>query len=89
MRYDAAISCEAFRRHAGVTYQRSANKTATPERQKVMNEAEYFSSEFTDAELDRQADAGEFFLDESGFFLMPTQVEIQEMVVQGEHLLFE
>ena len=50
-----------------------------------MNEAEYFSSEFTDAELDRQADAGEFFLDESGFFLMPTQVEIQEMVVQGEH----
>jgi hypothetical protein len=60
-------------------------KQATPERQKVMNEAEYFSSEFTDAELDAQADAGEFFLDESGFFSMPTQAEIQEMVVQGEH----
>jgi hypothetical protein len=27
VRYDAAISCEAFHRHARVTYRRSANKT--------------------------------------------------------------
>jgi hypothetical protein len=49
-----------------------------------MNEDEYFASEITDAELDAQADAGEFFLDESGFFVMPTQAEIHEMVAQGE-----
>jgi len=29
-----------------------------------MNEAEYFASQFTDSDLNAQADAGEFFLDE-------------------------
>jgi hypothetical protein len=32
----------------------------------------------------RMLTAGKIFLDESGFFLMPTQAEIQEMVVQGQ-----
>jgi hypothetical protein len=34
-----------------------------------MNESEYCAGEFTDADLDALADAGEFYLDESGFRL--------------------
>ena len=37
-----------------------------------MNEGEYYATETTDAEIDAQADSGEFFLDESGFYFMPT-----------------
>ena len=44
-----------------------------------MNESEYYTGEFTDADLNALADAGEFYLDESGFFLMPTQKEMQEL----------
>jgi hypothetical protein len=40
-----------------------------------MNEFQYYSGEFTDADLDVLADAGEFYLHESGFFLIPTQKE--------------
>jgi hypothetical protein len=53
-----------------------------------MNESEYYASEFSDADLDALADAGEFYLDESGFFLMPTQKEMQELAEMGERLLF-
>jgi hypothetical protein len=53
-----------------------------------MNEEEYYATELTDAEIDAQADAGEFYLDESGFFLMPTQKEIQQLARMGETLLF-
>ena len=53
-----------------------------------MNESEYYASEFGDADLDALADAGEFYLDESGFFLMPTQKEMQELAEMGERLLF-
>ena len=42
---------------------------------KAMNESEYCADEFTDADLNALADAGEFYLGESGFFLMPTQKE--------------
>ena len=34
------------------------------------------------------ADAGEFYLDESGFFFMPSQKEMQELAQMGETLLF-
>ena len=53
-----------------------------------MNEPEYYASEITDAELDRLADGGEFYLDESGFYMMPTQEEIQEMADMGDTLSF-
>ena len=44
-----------------------------------MNESEYYAGEFADADLDALADAGEVYLDESGFFLMPTQGEMQKL----------
>ena len=53
-----------------------------------MNEEEYHATELTDAEIDTLADAGEFYLDESGFFLMPTQKEMQKLARMGEALLF-
>jgi hypothetical protein len=53
-----------------------------------MNEEEYYATELTDAEIDALADAGEFYLDESGFFLMPTQKEMQKLAHMGETLLF-
>ena len=53
-----------------------------------MNEEEYYATELTDAEIDALADAGEFYLDESGFFLMPTQKEMQKLTHMGETLLF-
>jgi hypothetical protein len=53
-----------------------------------MNEEEYYATELTDAEIEALADAGEFYLDESGFFLMPTQKEIQQLARMGETLLF-
>lgn len=53
-----------------------------------MSESEYYTSEFTDADLDAQADAGEYYLKDSGFYEMPTQEEIKEMRQVGEALLF-
>jgi len=53
-----------------------------------MNESDYYAGEFTDADLDALADAGDFYLDESGFFLMPTQMEMQELAEMGDTLLF-
>ena len=47
-------------------------------------EAEYYASEFTDAQIDTMADAGDFYLEESGFCLMPTKAEIEKMMVEGE-----
>jgi hypothetical protein len=40
-------------------------------------EAKYYASEFTDAQIDTMADAGDFYLKESGFYLMPTKAEIE------------
>ena len=39
----------------------------------TMNESEYFANEMADSELDAIADAADFYLEESGFFFMPTQ----------------
>ena len=52
------------------------NATTAPESFKMNDkEAEYYASEFTDAQIDTMADAGDFYLEESGFCLMPTKVE--------------
>ena len=53
-----------------------------------MNESEFYAGEFTDADLNALADAGEVYLNESGFFLMPTQEEMQKLSEMGETLLF-
>ena len=53
-----------------------------------MSESAYYASEFTDADLDALADAGEYYLEDSGFYEMPTQREIEEMRQAGEALLF-
>jgi hypothetical protein len=34
------------------------------------------------------ADAGDFYLKESGFYLMPTKAEIEKMMVEGEGYLW-
>ena len=44
-----------------------------------MKQPESDTSEFTDADLDALADAGEYYPEESGFYEMPTQAEIKEM----------
>ena len=53
-----------------------------------MNEAEYYTSEFTQAELDALADAGEFYLEETGFSMMPTLEEMKILAKEGDALLF-
>ena len=52
-----------------------------------MNESEYFAGEFSNDTLDALAEAGEFYLDESGFYAMPTQEEMQKLARMGEFLL--
>jgi hypothetical protein len=52
-----------------------------------VNESEYYAGEFSDADLNALADAGDFYLDESGFFLMPTQGEMQKLAEMGETLI--
>jgi hypothetical protein len=52
-----------------------------------MSESDYYAGEFTDREIDAVADAGDFYLDESGFFLMPTQEEMRKLVDEGDVML--
>ena len=52
-----------------------------------MNESEYYAGEFSDDTLDALAEAGEFYLIESGFYEMPTQEEMQKWARTGEILL--
>ena len=54
-----------------------------------MTEEEYWASEMRDSDLDAAADAGEYFLEESGFNMMPTQAEMQQMAQEGEIILCE
>jgi len=53
-----------------------------------MTESDYYAREFDDADLAALADSGEYYLDESSFFLMPTQNEMQELAEIGDTLLF-
>ena len=52
-----------------------------------MSSEEYYTSEFTDDYLDAQADAGDYFLDESGFYFRLNSVEVSEIVWEGGLLL--
>jgi hypothetical protein len=53
-----------------------------------MNESEYYAGEFSDDTLNALAEAGEFYLDESGFYEMPTQEELWKLEKMGESQLF-
>jgi hypothetical protein len=48
-----------------------------------MSESDYYAGEFNDREIDAVADAGDFYLNRSGFFLMPTQEEMRKLVDEG------
>jgi hypothetical protein len=52
-----------------------------------MSSEEYYASEFPDDYLDAQADAGDYFLDESGFYFRLNPAEVSELVQEGEILL--
>ena len=52
-----------------------------------MSSEEYYASEFSDDYLDAQADAGDYFLDESGFYFRFNSAEVSELVQEGEILL--
>ena len=52
-----------------------------------MSESEYYAGEFNDDELDALADVGDFYLEESGFYQMPSLEELQSMAEAGETLL--
>jgi hypothetical protein len=54
-----------------------------------MTEAEYWANEVTDAQLDVQADAGLYHLNEDGFFEQPTDAEIDRAAYRGERLLHD
>jgi hypothetical protein len=53
-----------------------------------MTESEYYAGEIADADLDALADAGDFYLEESGFYYMPSSDELQKLTDMGEALLF-
>ena len=52
-----------------------------------MSSEEYYASEFSDDYLDAQADAGDYFLDESGFYFGLNSAEVSELVQEGKILL--
>jgi hypothetical protein len=52
-----------------------------------MNESEYYAGEISDAELNAIADAGDCYLEESGFYLMPSNGEIRQMLYEGNTFL--
>jgi hypothetical protein len=52
-----------------------------------MSSEEYYASEFSDDYLDAQANAGNYFLDESGFYFRLNSAEVSELVREGELLL--
>jgi hypothetical protein len=54
-----------------------------------MTEEEYWASEMRDSDLDAAAAGGEYFLEESGFNMMPTLAEMQQMAQEGEIILLQ
>jgi hypothetical protein len=52
-----------------------------------MSSEEYYASEFSDDYLHAQVDAGDYFLDESGFYFRLNSAEVSELVQEGELLL--
>jgi hypothetical protein len=54
---------------------------------KLMSSEEYYASEFSDDYLGAHAEAGDYFLDESGFYFRLNSAEVSELVRKGELLL--
>jgi len=52
-----------------------------------MKEEEYPGGEFTDAELNALADAGEFYLDEDGFEYQLSDAQLDRLADHGQRLL--
>jgi hypothetical protein len=52
-----------------------------------MSSDEYYASEFSDDYLDARADAGDYFLEESGFYFRLDPAEISALVREGDCLL--
>ena len=52
-----------------------------------MSSEDYYASEFTDDYLDAQADAGDYFLDRTGFQYRLNSAEIAELVREGHNWL--
>ena len=52
-----------------------------------MSSEEYYASEFSDDYLDAQADAGDYFLGESGFYFRLNSAEVSKLVQEGKILL--
>ena len=53
----------------------------------MMSESEYYEAEISDNDLHALADAGEFYLEESGYYLRPTQAECQQLMKHGQSFL--
>src|SRR6516162_6622152 len=52
-----------------------------------MNAEEYWASEISDADIDAIANAGDFHLEENGFFFMPSQAEMRTLAGGNPALL--
>jgi hypothetical protein len=52
-----------------------------------MSSEEYYASEFSDDYLDAKADAGDYFLEESGFYFRLNSAEVSKLVQEGKILL--
>ena len=53
-----------------------------------MSESEYYAGDVSDAELDAVADAGDYYLEKSGFDqVLPSFEQMQKMAELGEALL--
>jgi hypothetical protein len=52
-----------------------------------MSSEEYYASEFSDDYLDAKADAGDYFLEESGFYFRLNSAEVSKLMQEGKILL--
>jgi hypothetical protein len=52
----------------------------------AIKESEYYAGELSDDKLDALSEAGEFYLEESGFYATPTQEEMRKLAKMGESM---
>jgi hypothetical protein len=50
----------------------------------MMSESEYYAAEISDNDLHALADAAQLYLEESGYYLRPTQAECQQSMKNGQ-----
>ena len=62
--------------------------TTAEGRHGFMTEEEYYSGEFTDDFLNRQADAGEFYLKDKGCHCVRNEAEIENMTTKEYAMIF-